>query len=123
MGIELANELEGMKKRDGSREWLAFNGMVGFPHMVENKNREPLNEFLDIAKQLLASNRGIITLGDGDDCEKLKDGSGFGAFFNGQLIRYQAIMESMETDITDYLVQARMAMECLFTGHDICAQA
>ncbi|KAK8613238.1 hypothetical protein V6N13_101005 [Hibiscus sabdariffa] len=102
MGIEeLAKELKGMKNRDGSREWLAFNCMVGLPHMGENKNRKPLNEFLDITKQLSASNRGIVTLGDGDDCEKLKDGSGFGAFFNGKLIRYQAIMELMETDIKE----------------------
>ncbi|KAL4352656.1 hypothetical protein GQ457_06G005640 [Hibiscus cannabinus] len=124
MGVEdLANELEGIKKRGGSREWLAFNCMVGLPHMGKSKNMKLVNEFLDIAKQVLTRNRGIITLGDGDACEKLRDSSGFGAFFNGQLMHYQAIIESMESDIAKHLVQARMAMECLFVGPNISAQA
>ncbi|GMJ03256.1 hypothetical protein HRI_003994800 [Hibiscus trionum] len=124
MGIEdLANELEGMKKRSGSREWLAFNCMVGLPHMGKSKSRKLVNEFLEIAKQVLARNRGIITLGDGDACENLKNTSGFGAFFNGQLMHCQAIIESMESDIAKHLDQARMAMECLFVGPNISAQA
>ncbi|MBA0697967.1 hypothetical protein Goari_021482 [Gossypium aridum] len=99
-----------------------------------------VNEFMamkkqggGIAKQLLTScgdnarttKRGIITLGEGDACEKLKDGTGssFGAYFNAQLMHYQAIMESMESNMAKYLVQARLAMECLFVGPNICAQA
>ncbi|KAE8661029.1 hypothetical protein F3Y22_tig00116943pilonHSYRG00045 [Hibiscus syriacus] len=113
MGMkDLANKLEGMKKRGRSREWLAFNCMVGLPHMGENKNRKLVNEFLDLAKQLLARNKGIITL--------VQD---LGPFFNGQLSHYQAITESMESDIAKHLVQARMAMECLFVGPNISAQA
>ncbi|KAE8696505.1 hypothetical protein F3Y22_tig00110656pilonHSYRG00016 [Hibiscus syriacus] len=111
------------KKRGGSQEWLAFNCMVGLPHMGKRKNRKLVNKFLDIAKQVLATNRGIITLGDGDACEKLKDSSGFGAFFNGQLTHYRAIIESMESDIAKHLVQARIAMECLFIWPNINAQA
>ncbi|KAE8711645.1 putative Concanavalin A-like lectin protein kinase family protein [Hibiscus syriacus] len=120
---DLANELEGTKKRGGSQKWLAFNCMVGLSHMGKSKNRKLVNKFLDIAKQVLATNRGIITLGDGDACEKLEDSSGFGAFFIGQLMHNRAIIESMEFDIAKHLVQARTAMECLFVGPNINAEA
>ncbi|XVF08325.1 hypothetical protein REPUB_Repub06bG0216800 [Reevesia pubescens] len=131
MGIEdLVNELKKMKKRGGNRQWLAFNCMVGLPHMGKNKSRKLVNQFLNIAKELLASsgnyitrNRGIITFGDGDTCEKLKDFSGFATFFDGQLMHYQAVLESMQSNFAENLVQARMAMECLFIGPNICVQA
>ncbi|XVE97134.1 hypothetical protein REPUB_Repub02eG0284600 [Reevesia pubescens] len=131
MGIEdLVNQLKKMKKRGGNREWLAFNCMVGLPHMGKNKSRKLVNEFLNNAKQLLVSsgnyntgNRGIITFGDGDACEKLKDCSGFGTFFDGQLMHYQAVLESMQSNFAKHLVQARMAMECLFVGPNIHGQA
>ncbi|TYH77621.1 hypothetical protein ES332_D04G166600v1 [Gossypium tomentosum] len=135
MGIhDLVNEFMAMKKQGGgTKEWLAFNCMVGLPHIGKNKSRKLVNEFLGIAKQLLTScgdnarttKRGIITLGEGDACENLKDGTGssFGAYFNAQLMHYQAIMESMESNMAKHLVQARLAMECLFVGPNICAQA
>ncbi|MBA0800866.1 hypothetical protein Gohar_011278 [Gossypium harknessii] len=127
MGIhDLVNELK-MKKRGGAGEWLAFNCMVG---MGKGKRRKIVNEFLNVAKEVLASSgnyfardRGVITFGDGDACEKLKDCSGFGTFFNGQLMHYQAVLESMESNFAKHLVQARMAMECLFVGPNICGQA
>ncbi|XWS67280.1 hypothetical protein CRYUN_Cryun05aG0274000 [Craigia yunnanensis] len=129
MGIEdLVNELKKMKKRGGAREWLAFNCMVGL--LGKNKCRKLVNEFLNVAKELLASsgnyttrNRGIITFGDGDACEKLKDCSGFGTFFDGHLMHYEAVLESMQSNSVKHLVQARMAMECLFVGPNICGQA
>ncbi|XWS55491.1 hypothetical protein CRYUN_Cryun09bG0004800 [Craigia yunnanensis] len=127
---DLVNELKKMKKRGGAREWLAFNCMVGLPHMGKNKSRKLVNEFLNVAKELLASfgnyttrNRGIITFGDGDACEKLKDCSEFGTFFDGHLMHYQAVLESMQSNFPKHLVQARMAMECLFVGPNICGQA
>ncbi|KAK6245114.1 hypothetical protein QUC31_011523 [Theobroma cacao] len=128
MGIEdLANELKKMKKRGGGREWLAFNCMVGLPHMGKGKSRKFVNQFLNVAKELLASsvprNRGIITFGEGDACAKLKDCSGFGTFFDGHLMHYQAILESMQSNFAEHLMQARMAMESLFVGPNICPQA
>ncbi|XVF76875.1 hypothetical protein PTKIN_Ptkin13bG0302000 [Pterospermum kingtungense] len=131
MGIEdLVNELKKMKKRGGGREWLAFNCLVGLPHMGKTKSRKLVNEFLNVAKELLATsgnyttrNRGIITFGDGDAVEKLKDCSGFGTFFDGHLMHYQAVLESMQHNFAKHLVQARMAMECLFIGPNICGQA
>ncbi|XWS43881.1 hypothetical protein CRYUN_Cryun16bG0142400 [Craigia yunnanensis] len=131
LGIEdLVNELKKMKKRGGTREWLAFNCMVGLPHMGKGKSKKIVNEFLNVAKELLASsdncisrNRGIITFGDGDAYEKLKDCSGFGTFFHWQLMHYQAVLESMESNFTKHLVQARMAMECLFIGPNISGQS
>ncbi|XP_022765850.1 nodulation-signaling pathway 2 protein-like [Durio zibethinus] len=131
MGIEeLKKELKKMKKRGGAREWLAFNCMVGLPHMGKAKSRKHVNEFLNAAKELLQSsdnyiirNRGIITFGDGDACEKQKDFSGYGTFFDWQLMHYQAVLESMQSNFPKQLVQARMAMECLFVGPNICSQA
>ncbi|XVE76608.1 hypothetical protein DITRI_Ditri12bG0186700 [Diplodiscus trichospermus] len=131
MGIQdLLDELKKMKKRGDGREWLAFNCMVGLPHMGKTKSRKLVNEFLKVAKELLGSsgnytrkNRGIITFGDGDACEKLKDCSGFGVFFDGHLMHYQAVLESMQSNFAKHLVQARMAMECLFVGPNICGQA
>ncbi|GMI96423.1 hypothetical protein HRI_003311600 [Hibiscus trionum] len=120
MGIHnLVNELK-IKKRDGNREWLAFNCMVG---MGKGRSRKTVNEFLNVAKDYVSRGKGIITFGDGDACENPKDCSGFGTFFDGQLLHYQAVLESMESDFAKHMLEARMAMECLFVGPNICGQA
>ncbi|GMI71436.1 hypothetical protein HRI_000812900 [Hibiscus trionum] len=120
MGIhDLVNELK-TKKRGGNRGWLAFNCTAG---MGNGRSRKIVNEFLNVAKDYVSRNKGIVTFGDGDACEKLKDCSGFGAFFDGQLMHYQAVLESMESCFPKHLLQARMAMECLFVGPNICGQA
>ncbi|XVF55043.1 hypothetical protein PTKIN_Ptkin06aG0005000 [Pterospermum kingtungense] len=122
MGIEdLVNELNKMKKQGGSgtREWLAFNCMVGLPHMGKSKGRKLVNRFLNAAKEALSRNKGIITFGDGDAYEKQ---TGFGTFFDGQLMHYNVVLESMESNFSKQLVQARMAMEHLFVAPNICAQ-
>ncbi|GLT66152.1 hypothetical protein SLA2020_385360 [Shorea laevis] len=97
---ELVAELKKAKKRGGGgREFLAFNCMTALPHMGKGKSRKLVREILTVAKGLLANsgnyisrNRGIITFGDGDACEKLKNCPGFGAVFDGYLGHYRAIL-------------------------------
>ncbi|KAK8512159.1 hypothetical protein V6N13_097174 [Hibiscus sabdariffa] len=120
MGIhDLVNELK-TKKRGGNRGWLAFNCTVG---MGKGRSRKNINDFLNVAKDYVSRNKGIITFGDGDACEKPKDCSGFDTFFDGRLMHYQAVLESMESCFPKHLLQARMAMECLFVAPSICGQA
>ncbi|XP_039060528.1 protein NODULATION SIGNALING PATHWAY 2-like [Hibiscus syriacus] len=120
MGIhDLVNELK-IKKRGGNREWLAFNCTVG---IGKRRSRTIVNEFLNIAKDYVSRHKGIITFGDGYAYEKPKDCSEFATFFDDQLTHYQAVLESMESGFAKHLLQARMAMECLFVGPNICGQA
>ena len=125
MGIEdLVSEVKRTKKRGGGREFLAFNCTVGLPHMRSLRSRRLVMEFLKVAKDLLAansancrtSNRGIIVLADGDPCEKLKNCSTFSPFFDGHLMHYQALLESMEATFPVHLAEARITMECLFAA-------
>jgi len=124
MGIEnLVSEMKKMKKRGGRREWLVFNCMVGLPHMGRGRSRKLVMQFLRVAKELIAGNRGIITFGDGDGCEKLKNCSAFGSFFDGHLVHYQALLESLEVNFSHHLAEARVAMECLFVAPYISSLA
>ncbi|KAF5737254.1 nodulation-signaling pathway 2 protein-like isoform X1 [Tripterygium wilfordii] len=124
MGIEdFVSKVKKTKKRGGRSEWFAFNCMVGLPHMGRVRSRKLVEEFLGTAKELMASsvdknlkNRGIITLGDGDACEKLQNCSGYGAFIEGHMVHYHALLESMETTFPVYLAEARKAMEILFVA-------
>ncbi|KAF5747641.1 nodulation-signaling pathway 2 protein-like isoform X1 [Tripterygium wilfordii] len=124
MGIEdLVSEVNKTEKRGGKGEWFAFNCMVGLPHMGRVRSRKLVEEFLRTAKELMASsvdkdlkNRGIITLGDGDACEKLQYCSGYGAFIESHMVHYHALLESMEETFPVYLAEARKAMEILFVA-------
>ncbi|KAK0585477.1 hypothetical protein LWI29_029148 [Acer saccharum] len=136
MGIEdLVKEIKKTKKRGGrggggGGEWLVFNCMVGLPHMAGRvRSRKLVKEFLQVSKELLSStgsnvtkNRGIVTLGDGDACEKLTDCSRFGSFFDGYLEHYQALLESMKYNFPVHLAEARMAMETLFVTPCVSSQ-
>ena len=81
-------------------------------------------EFLKVAKSILvhppnchtSSTKGIITFGDGDAWEILKESPSFGSFFNGYLVHYQALLESIECTFQNHLGEARTAMECLFVA-------
>ncbi|KAI4353417.1 hypothetical protein L6164_002369 [Bauhinia variegata] len=120
-GIEdLVMELKRMNKRGGSgkREWLAFNCMVGLPHMARPRSRRHAMEFLRAAKDLICSygNKGIITFGNGDVCEKLKNCMNFRSFFEGSLVHYQALLESIEANFPKKHLEARIAMESLFVA-------
>ncbi|KAG2690943.1 hypothetical protein I3760_09G214300 [Carya illinoinensis] len=124
MGIEdLVSETRKMQNMDGKGEWLVFNCMFSLPHMGISRSRTLAMEFLKVAKELVSSsancrtsNRGIITFGDGDACEKLKHCSGFGSFFEGHVEHYQALLESLKMNFPPHLKEARIAIECLFVA-------
>ena len=116
----LMNEIKRTKKKGGRSEWLAFNCMMGLPHMGSTGRRRQAMEFMRVAKELTVhsknNNRGIITFGDGDGWEKQKNTSSFRLFFNEYLIHYQALLESMEWTFPTHFAEARIAMECLFVA-------
>ncbi|KAA8517454.1 hypothetical protein F0562_017747 [Nyssa sinensis] len=115
---DLVSEIKKTKKRGGKREWLAFNCMVGLPHMGRGRSRSHVMEFLRVAMELITNSatNGIIAFGDGDAGEKLKYCSGYGSFFDGYLAHYQALCESMEWNFPIDLAEARIAMESLFVA-------
>lgn len=113
---EVVAEVKKMNKRGGRRGFLVFNCMVGLPHMGRVRSRRDAMEFLRVAKDLINSsgNKGIITFGDGDACEKLKNSLNFRSFFDGHLVHYLALLESIESHFTSRFSEARTAIECLF---------
>nr|XP_043638479.1 protein NODULATION SIGNALING PATHWAY 2-like [Erigeron canadensis] len=96
------------------REFVAFNCMVGLPHMRSSRNKTQVMSFLRMAKRVLAKNEGIITFGDGEGYENTRNSSDFSSFFNKFLARYKALYESMEWGFPSYLSEARITMETLF---------
>ncbi|XP_065853278.1 protein NODULATION SIGNALING PATHWAY 2-like [Euphorbia lathyris] len=120
---DLVTEIKSTTKR----EWLAFNCMVGLPHMGRVTSRKSVQEFINIAQQLInnsVNRRGIITFGDGDgdDWETLRNCSGFGSFFQGKIRHYQAILESMEYSFPLHLAEARIGLESLFVAPFLSSQ-
>ncbi|KAK3032837.1 hypothetical protein RJ639_037014 [Escallonia herrerae] len=116
---DLVRANEERKKMGSEREWLAFNAMVSLPHMGRTRRRSHVMEFLKVAKELLTNSstkKGIITFGDGEDAETMKNCSGYATFFQGCLRHYQALCESMEYNFPMYLAEARIAMESLFVA-------
>lgn len=113
---ELVSEIQKTKKRGGRREWLAFNCMMRLPHMGRRRSRRDVMNFLRVARDMITNNcnEGILTFGNGDPGEKMKGCTGYGAFFDGYLAHYQALMESMEWNFPFHLGEARTAMESLF---------
>ncbi|KAL4572399.1 hypothetical protein LXL04_019174 [Taraxacum kok-saghyz] len=109
---DLVREIEGSK----DHECLAFNCMVGLPHMGRARDRSEVKVFVWVAKQLLLTNKGIITFVDGEDLEKMKHGGGYSSFFNENLIHYEALCDSMEENFPENLTEARIAMESLFVA-------
>lgn len=114
-------EIKRMKKKGERNEWLAFNCMVGLPHMGSTGTRRQVMEFMRVAEELTAhsenNNRGIITFGDGEGWEKqIKYSSSFMSFFDEYLLHYQALLESMEWTFPSHFAEARIAMECLFVA-------
>lgn len=117
---DLVSEIKKMKKRGGRREWLAFNCMVRLPHMGRRRSRRKVMNFLRVARDIISNSancsKGILTFGNGDPGEKMKNCAGYGAFFDGYLVHYQALMESMEWNFPVHLGEARTAMESLFVA-------
>ncbi|XP_050383110.1 protein NODULATION SIGNALING PATHWAY 2-like [Argentina anserina] len=126
----LVTEMKKAKKRGGAKEFLAFNCMVSLSHMRRRRSRTHVMEYLRLAKELLAnsgnfrtSKNGIITFGDGDASEKLGNHSSFSSFFNENLVHYQALLESMESNFPSHLAEARMVMECIFVAPFVSSHA
>ncbi|XP_050229126.1 protein NODULATION SIGNALING PATHWAY 2-like [Mercurialis annua] len=124
IGIDdLVNEIKRGNKRNGKKEWLAFNCLVGIPHMGRVRSKKLVEEFVRVANDLIGnSNKGIITFGNGDASETLKNSSGFASFFEGNLMHYQALLESIEMNFPNNLAEARMALECLFVTPSVSSR-
>ncbi|KAI5663249.1 hypothetical protein M9H77_22572 [Catharanthus roseus] len=118
----LSAEIKRMKMAGEFREWVAFNCMVGLPHMGRRQSRSRIMDFLRIAKELSAnhgSRRGIIAFGDGEP----EAGESYTSFFSGKLLHYQALFESVECNFPSYLSEARIAMESLFLSPYVSSQS
>ncbi|KAF7825503.1 nodulation-signaling pathway 2 protein-like [Senna tora] len=116
---ELVTELKKLNKRGGKGKtnFMAFNCMVGLPHMGRVRSTRKVSEFVRVAKDLIKSStstKGIITYGDGQTCEKLRNCMDFRSFFHGNVVHYHALLESIESSFTSRFTEARTAMECLF---------
>ncbi|KAM4078972.1 hypothetical protein ACB094_09G080800 [Castanea mollissima] len=116
--------------KGGRRKWLIFNCMVGLPHMGRGRSRSLAMDFLRAAEELIAISancstihKGIITFGDGEACEKLKNCSDFGSFFEGYLVHYKALLESLEMNFPLHFTEARIALECHFVAPYISSLA
>lgn len=117
---ELAREMKMMRKSGGGNEWKAFNCMANLPHMGRNRCTSHVNEFLEIAKDSIkkkgSTSGGIVTFGDGLMEGRKGDFDGFGAFLEGKLAHFHALLESMDLHFPPQLIEARIAMECLFVA-------
>ncbi|XP_065881998.1 protein NODULATION SIGNALING PATHWAY 2-like [Euphorbia lathyris] len=125
---EMGMEKLGMKMKKNERnEWLAFNCMVGLPHMRKRRSVSDVIEFLKIAKSSISSNfnQGTITFGDGigwGKGVKLKESVSYGSIFEGQLSQFEAFLESIDTHFPHEIMrEARIAIECLFLVPYICS--
>ncbi|XP_073286388.1 protein NODULATION SIGNALING PATHWAY 2-like [Primulina huaijiensis] len=114
---DLASELMRMKKRGRGEEWLAFNCMVGLPHM----GRRPRNlakKFLKMGKNLLANFAGIVIIGDGE-VEDMNTCSSFSSFFDKFVRHHNALYEALDSSFSVDFAEARTAIESLFLGPKI----
>ncbi|KAJ4840514.1 hypothetical protein Tsubulata_000456 [Turnera subulata] len=123
MGMDaLVSEMKRTKKNGGGSEWLAFNCMLGLPHMGKVRSISSVLEFLRIAKDSIrvnsgggSVNRGIIIFGDGTGWDRGMRGlKSDGSNFEGHFVQFQAFLESIDHHFPHHLREARIAMECLF---------
>ncbi|KAL7585822.1 hypothetical protein Lser_V15G42806 [Lactuca serriola] len=112
--MELSQMVKGIGGRNSGNKFLAFNCMVGLPHMGRTRRTTQVLEFIKIAKGILVKNKGIITFGDGEESERMGNSPDYASFFNKHLAHYKALYESMEWGFPSYLNEARIAMETLF---------
>ncbi|KAI3750539.1 hypothetical protein L2E82_21180 [Cichorium intybus] len=112
--VEFAQLVKVIMERKVNREFLAFNCMIGLPHMRSTRKRTQVIEFLKLAKEVLAKTEGIITFGDGENGDMVQNSPNYPSFFDGNLSRYKALYESMEWGFPSYLNEARIALETLF---------
>lgn len=133
--IELRNlercliNIEEMVIREELYEWFVFNCMVGLPHMGRVRSRRKVVEFLNSSQNFLKKSKnnnnknnglerwgGIVIVGDGDSWEKVKNAGNYGAYLDGNMAHYQALLESIKCNFPIGLGEARVAMECLFVA-------
>ncbi|XP_076945744.1 protein NODULATION SIGNALING PATHWAY 2-like [Bidens hawaiensis] len=115
--------IENMYERQQGSEFMVFNCMVGLPHMRKTRKIHQVNDFLKVAKFILTENQGIITFGDGEECERTGNHSDFPSFFNMNLAHYKALYESMECGFPSHLKEARIAMETLFLAPSVSSKS
>ncbi|KAL7584303.1 hypothetical protein Lser_V15G42810 [Lactuca serriola] len=113
-GLNLKVEEKELGQIVNRNEFMAFNCMVGIPHMGRTRRRTQVMEFLKVAKQLLVKAQGIITFGDGEYSDRMENYPTYPSFFDGNLSHYKALYESMELGFPSYLTEGRVAMETLF---------
>ncbi|XP_058739763.1 protein NODULATION SIGNALING PATHWAY 2-like [Vicia villosa] len=116
---ELVSEIKRMNKKVLKKEFLAFNLMIGLPHMgMVRSRRKSAFEFVKVAEDLIKNygSKGMITFGDGDAFEKLKNSLNFKSFFEGNLVHYKALLESIESQFSEKFSEARIACEVLFVA-------
>ncbi|CAJ1807629.1 unnamed protein product [Sphenostylis stenocarpa] len=113
---ELVADVKKINKMGGRGEFLAFNLMIDLPHMGKVRSRRQALEFLRLANDLIntSSSSGIITFGDGGAYEKVKNSFSFRSFFEGYIVHYQALLESIESYFPTDFPEAKIAMEQLF---------
>ncbi|KAK9069978.1 hypothetical protein SSX86_010376 [Deinandra increscens subsp. villosa] len=97
-------------------QFLAFNCMIGLPHMGITRTTTQVMDFLKLATRVLANKKGIITVGDGEEGARTGNYSDFSSFFNKTLAHYKALYESIEWGFPSCLNEGRMAMETLFVS-------
>ncbi|XP_023758270.1 protein NODULATION SIGNALING PATHWAY 2 [Lactuca sativa] len=113
-GLNLKVEEKELGQIVNRNEFMAFNCMLGLPHMGRTRRRTQVMDFLKVAKQLLVKTQGIITFGDGEYSERMENSPNYPSFFDGNLSHYKALYESMEWGFPSYLNEGRIAMETLF---------
>ncbi|KAI3732359.1 hypothetical protein L1987_63563 [Smallanthus sonchifolius] len=108
-----------MKQTDQTNltdEFMAFNCMVGLPHLGITRTTTQVKNFLKIAKRVLSKTKGIITFGDGKEGARTGNCYDFSSFFNKNLAHYNALYESMEWGFPSHFNEGRMTMETLFVS-------
>lgn len=113
---EVGVEMMRLKRRG----WVAFNCMVGLPHMGRRRPRTSVEGFLEEGKAMVAEFGGIVVLGDGEAREDSDSCCGYSSYFEGLQRHYQAVFESLERNFPVYLAEARTAVESLFLGPLMC---
>ncbi|XP_060202179.1 protein NODULATION SIGNALING PATHWAY 2-like [Lycium barbarum] len=127
---DLMIEMKNLKKQNAKKQWFAFNCMVALPHLGRIRRRKDVFEFLTIAKNFLehattccASEKGIITLGDGDAWEKFVSTSSYNEFLETNIAHFQALLESIEVIFPTQFIHARTTMEYLFVAPFVSSRA
>ncbi|XP_059306418.1 protein NODULATION SIGNALING PATHWAY 2-like [Lycium ferocissimum] len=127
---DLMIKMKNLKKQNAEKQWFAFNCMVALPHLGRIRRRKDVFEVLTIAKNFLehattccASEKCIITLGDGDAWEKFVSTSSYNEFLETNIAHFQSLLESIEVIFPTQFIHARTTMEYLFVAPFVLSSA